>query len=148
MCSTTMSYVLLKVTMLYMCWTMCLKPIYVCIQLIIYATWCICDQCITYLFVGPLLMILHVWVFLFSDYSCCCHVKDMSCTEVKARISRKKLKNFNLSIFHHPFIVYGPNIPVISVGKLVKLTGNRFLMFINSKFKFAAIFNRFYWFSQ
>jgi hypothetical protein len=55
MCSTTM---------LCMCRAMCFKQIYGLVELIICATSCICDKCITYLFVGQLLMVLYGWVFL------------------------------------------------------------------------------------
>jgi hypothetical protein len=49
----------LETTMLCMCRTMCLKPIYGYVELIICATSCICDQCITYLYVGQLLVVLN-----------------------------------------------------------------------------------------
>jgi hypothetical protein len=54
-----MCCVLLKITMSCMCGTMCLKLIYGCVELIICVTSCICDQCITYLIVGQLLMVLN-----------------------------------------------------------------------------------------
>jgi hypothetical protein len=61
-----MCCVLLETTMLCMYRTMSLKPNYVCVHLIICATSCICDQCITYLFVDQILMVLHVWIFFVS----------------------------------------------------------------------------------
>jgi hypothetical protein len=54
-----MCCVLLETTMLCMSRTMCFKQIYGCVELIICATSCICDQCITYLFVFQLLMLLY-----------------------------------------------------------------------------------------
>jgi hypothetical protein len=54
-----MWYVLLKTTMLCMCRIMCLQPINGCVEPIICATLCICDQCMTYLFGGQLLVVLN-----------------------------------------------------------------------------------------
>jgi hypothetical protein len=71
--------------------------------------------------------------FLFDGHSCCCHVKDMSCTEVKERMS-EKIKKLQFRAFFHQFhvgwfTVYG--------------TGNRFSVSTNSNFEFTTIFNRF-----
>jgi hypothetical protein len=54
-----MYFVLLKTTMLCMCRTICLKPINRCVEPNIYATSCICDQCMSYLFGGQLFVLLN-----------------------------------------------------------------------------------------
>jgi hypothetical protein len=72
-----------------------LKPIYGCVQLSIYATWCICDQCITYLFVGQLLMVLHGWVFLWPFLLLSCQIYVMHTTESK----NFKKKSRKISIY-------------------------------------------------
>jgi hypothetical protein len=54
-----MCCVLLETTILCTCRTMGLKPIYRCVEPIIYVILCICDQCMTHLFGGQLLVVFN-----------------------------------------------------------------------------------------
>jgi hypothetical protein len=128
----------LEITMLCMCKTMCLKPIYECGQLSICATWCICEQCVTYLFVAQLLMVLHGRVFLFRGHSCCCRAIYMSCTQLKARISRKKIKKLKFRSF---FYLRADQFTATSLPVLP--TSNLFSSYTISKFKFVVVFDCF-----
>jgi hypothetical protein len=83
-----------------------------------------------HMWLGQLLVVLNGWVFLFGDHSCCCHVKYMSCKQVKARMSRKNPNELQFRVFYQMrvgrFTVCSTGLPVILVGKPVIVTSYGF----------------------
>jgi hypothetical protein len=57
MCRTIMCFMLLEITMMCMCRTICLKQINKCVESINCANSCMCDQCMSDLFYGQLLVV-------------------------------------------------------------------------------------------
>jgi hypothetical protein len=96
-----MCCVLLETNISCMCGTMCLKPIYVCVELIIYATSCICYQCITYLIVGQLLV---------DEFFCLVSIVVVIISNICP--ANKNVKKKNPSIQDVFFIPSTPGLPI------------------------------------
>jgi integral membrane sensor domain MASE1 len=103
MCRSIIYYVLLKTTMLYMCRTMCLKPINRCVEPIICATSCICDLCMNYLFIDQFLVLFNGWIFfaiVVVVISNICLVNKWK--QEPQKKSKQKTINFQCFLSHTP----------------------------------------------